>query len=159
MNEGTGSSPQDKEMQIWGLPNRLPRNGPISWTNKDGPNQIKWNQTLAYSKNCERCQIFHGFHKFLQKIHWKLLEHSKTLINLTKKYELWNWSNTCQNAFNQIKNIFIKEPVLQLPNLTKPFEIAMDASKYASGGVLLQKDTNGEWHPCSYLSQLFRPAE
>ena len=53
----------------------------------------------------------------------------------------------------------MKEPVLQLPNLAKPFTIATDASKYASGGVLLQKDSNGEWHPCSYLSQSFGPTE
>ena len=53
----------------------------------------------------------------------------------------------------------MKEPVLQLPDLTKPFTIATDASKYASGGVLLQKDSNGEWHPCSYPSQSFAPAE
>ena len=29
MNEGTGPSSQNKEMQIWGLPNQLPRNGPV----------------------------------------------------------------------------------------------------------------------------------
>ena len=84
---------------------------------------------------------------------------ARPLINLTKKNEPWNWNDTCQNVFNQIKHMFMKEPVLQLPNLTKPFAIATDASKYASGGVLLQKDSNGEWHPCSYLSQSFRPAE
>ena len=35
----------------------------------------------------------------------------------------------------------------------------MDASKHASGGVLLQKDINNEWRPCAYLSQTFGPAE
>ena len=35
----------------------------------------------------------------------------------------------------------------------------MDASKHASGGVLLQKDINSEWRPCAYLSQMFGPAE
>ena len=45
------------------------------------------------------------------------------------------------------------------PSTTKPFAIATDASKYASGEVLLQKDSNSEWRPCSYLSQSFGPAE
>ena len=53
----------------------------------------------------------------------------------------------------------MKKPILQLPDTSKPFAIATDASKYASGGVLLQTDSNGEWHPCSYLSQSFCPAE
>ena len=34
-----------------------------------------------------------------------------------------------------------------------------DASLLASGGVLMQKDDNGDLHPCAYLSQTFSPAE
>ena len=49
--------------------------------------------------------------------------------------------------------------MLSLPDLNKPFAIATDASKDASRGILLQADSNGEWHPCSYLSQSFSPAE
>ena len=52
-----------------------------------------------------------------------------------------------------------KKPVLTLPDLDKPFAIATDASKDASGGILLQADSNREWHPCSYLSQSFSPTE
>ena len=34
-----------------------------------------------------------------------------------------------------------------------------DASLLASGGVLMQKDDNGDLHSCVYLSQMFSPAE
>ena len=34
-----------------------------------------------------------------------------------------------------------------------------DASLLASRGVLMQKDNNGDLHPCVYLSQMFSPAE
>ena len=34
-----------------------------------------------------------------------------------------------------------------------------DASKFASGAVLQQQDANGDWHPCSYLSQSFNATE
>ena len=34
-----------------------------------------------------------------------------------------------------------------------------DASLLASGGVLMQRDDNGDLHPCTYLSQTFSPAE
>ena len=57
------------------------------------------------------------------------------------------------------KEEFSKQPVLSLSNLNKPFAIATDTSKDASGGILFQMDSNGEWHPCSYLSQLFPPTE
>jgi len=42
-----------------------------------------------------------------------------------------------------------------MPDTTLPFTIKIDASKYASGAVLLQLDTNGDIHPCGYLSKLF----
>jgi hypothetical protein len=55
--------------------------------------------------------------------------------------------------------MFLSKLILSLSNLSKPFAIATDASKYATGGILLQTNTNGDWKPCSYLSQTFSPAE
>ena len=34
-----------------------------------------------------------------------------------------------------------------------------DASLIASGGILMQRDGNGDLHPCAYLSQMFSPTE
>ena len=45
------------------------------------------------------------------------------------------------------------------PDTLKPFTITTNASKHAFVGVLFQMDSNREWYPCSYLSQLFNPAE
>ena len=81
------------------------------------------------------------------------------LINLTKKNLPWNWTSSQQQAFNQLKHLFLLQPVLHIPDLSSPFAITTDASKYASGAILLQTDSNGEWHPCSYLSQSFSPVE
>jgi len=46
-----------------------------------------------------------------------------------------------------------------MPDTTLPFTIETDASKYASGAVLLQQDTNGDIHPCGYLSKSFNKTE
>jgi len=51
------------------------------------------------------------------------------------------------------------QPVLKMPDPSAPFSIATDASKHATGGVLMQQDTNGEWKPCAFLSQSLNPAE
>ena len=48
---------------------------------------------------------------------------------------------------------------MQLPDPSRPFAVSADASKYASSAILLQTNVNGDWHPCSYLSQSFSPAE
>ena len=46
-----------------------------------------------------------------------------------------------------------------MPDTTKPFFVMTDASLTASGGVLMQKDFNGDLHPCAYHSATFAPAK
>jgi len=46
-----------------------------------------------------------------------------------------------------------------MPDTTLPFTVKTDASKYTSGAVLLQLDTNGDIHPCGYLSKSFNETE
>ena len=84
---------------------------------------------------------------------------TRPFLDLTKKDNWWDWTPACQQSFNELKKLFLSHPVLHLPDFSKPFAIATDASKYASGAILLQTDLNGDWHPCSYLSQSFIPAE
>jgi RNase H-like domain found in reverse transcriptase len=42
---------------------------------------------------------------------------------------------------------------------SKPFQIKLDASKYASGAVLTQTDINGDRHPVVFLSKTFTDTE
>jgi hypothetical protein len=84
---------------------------------------------------------------------------ARPFIDLTKKGVPFAWSPTCNNAFEQLKGIFTSSPVLRNLNPEKQFAIATDASLAATGGVLLQTDENGAYHPCRYLSQSFSPAE
>jgi hypothetical protein len=43
-----------------------------------------------------------------------------------------------QEAFETLKGILVKAPVLKLPNFDKDFEIHSDASAFAIGGPLVQ---------------------
>ena len=65
----------------------------------------------------------------------------------------------CQNSFDKLKKRFTEEPVLAMPDHTKPFQIKCDASKYMSGAVLTQLDSNGDRHPCAFISKTFSPTE
>ena len=76
-----------------------------------------------------------------------------------KKNQRFKWEEEEQQAFDEIKRKVSKMPVLTLPNPDKPFLLATDASKFASGAVLMQKDLNGDWHPCGFYSQSFSGAE
>ena len=46
-------------------------------------------------------------------------------------------------AFDKLK-CFTEEPVLMMPDQTRPFQIETDASKYATGAILTQLDANGD---------------
>ena len=84
---------------------------------------------------------------------------ARPLLNLTKKDHCWDWTPEAQTSFDNLKQLFLSKPILQLPDFSKPFAIATDASRNTSSAILLQTDSNGDWHPCSYLSQTFSPAE
>nr|XP_028962225.1 uncharacterized protein LOC114826300 [Malus domestica] len=59
------------------------------------------------------------------------------LTDLLKKNKAWEWTDRCQEAFERLKKALMEEPVLRLPDLSKPFELHTDASDFAIGGVLM----------------------
>ena len=79
--------------------------------------------------------------ELLSKIHSRLF---KPLNDLLKKNQKFEWTKAQQDAFDELKKQFTEEPVLMMPNHTKPFQIETDASKYATGAVLTQLDANGD---------------
>ncbi|XP_039018028.1 uncharacterized protein LOC120149241 [Hibiscus syriacus] len=73
---------------------------------------------------------------------------STPLTELLKKDKVWEWSTICHNAFEKLKEAMVSEPVLVLPDYTKPFVVYTDASDVAISGVLMQ-----EGHPVAYESR------
>ena len=61
--------------------------------------------------------------------------------------------------FVKLKETFLSAPVIKMPDMAKSFFVMTDASLTASGGVLMQKDSNGDLHPCTYNLATFSPAE
>ena len=87
------------------------------------------------------------------------MELAKPLNDLLKKYQTFKWTDNCQKAFDELKKQFTEEPVLMMPDQSQPFQIETDASKYATGAVLTQLDSNGDRHPVSFISKTFSPAK
>ncbi|KAI5671867.1 hypothetical protein M9H77_12231 [Catharanthus roseus] len=72
----------------------------------------------------------------------------------TKKNRPWAWSEDCQRAFEDLKKAICKDPVLNLPDYSKSFEVHTDASDFAIGGVLMQ-----DGHPIAYESRKLNETE
>ena len=81
-------------------------------------------------------------------------EMAAPLTDMLKKNKTWQWSEKCQRAFEELKRAISEEPVLTLPDHTKPFEIQTDASDFAIGGVLMQ-----EGHPIAFESRKLNDTE
>ena len=61
--------------------------------------------------------------------------------------------------FIKLKEVFISAPVIKMLDTSKPFYIMTDASLTTTGGILMQRDSNRDLHPCTYHSTTFSPAE
>ena len=57
----------------------------------------------------------------------------------TGKTVVFKWSEECHKAFQEVKNCFSTAPVLQPPDITKPFYLWVDASSAGFGAVLEQE--------------------
>ena len=64
----------------------------------------------------------------------------KPLTQLLKKGKPFLWTTKCKQALDTIITILTNEPVLAQPDQTKPFELEVDASRYATGAILFQRD-------------------
>ena len=81
------------------------------------------------------------------------------LNDLLRKDERFEWTPEWQDTFDTLKQCFTESPVLLMPNSSKPFVLETNASLFTSGAVLWQQDSNGDWHPCAYLSKIFNDTE
>ncbi len=84
---------------------------------------------------------------------------AEPLTRLLGKRVKFVWSPACKNAFQKLKAILSNSPVLEAPDITSPFKLAVDASDVAAGAVLLQEGKDGVDHPVCYYSRKFNKSQ
>uniref|UniRef100_A0A0W0FVK4 Reverse transcriptase/retrotransposon-derived protein RNase H-like domain-containing protein n=1 Tax=Moniliophthora roreri TaxID=221103 RepID=A0A0W0FVK4_MONRR len=110
-------------------------------------------------KTVKGVRSFLGFVNFYRKFIGKYAELAHPLHDLMKKDMKFDWMKQCQIAFDVLKAKFLQQPILQMPDDTQPFVIKADASKWVTGAVLCQKETDSKLHPCGYISHAFTSTE
>ena len=104
-------------------------------------------------RNVKDVQSFLGFGNFYRRFIEGFSRVARPLFDLTKKEEPWIWTPDCQEAFQALKDAFTSSPVLIMPNPDKPYRVEVDASDYATGGILSQTGDDNQWHPVAYISK------
>jgi hypothetical protein len=98
------------------------------------------------------CNFYHAFIRGFAKL-------AKPLNNLTKKDAPWVWDNDEQSAFDTLKRCIMEEPILRQPQMDKQFELEVDASGYAIGAFLMQRQEDSKRHPVGFYSATLNDAE
>ena len=83
---------------------------------------------------------------------------AQALVHLLGKDCTFKWTTACQNAFEALRTLLIKAPVLAFPKEDLPYIVDTDASDYGIGGVLSQ-NIEGTEHVIAYHSKSLNPAQ
>ena len=78
---------------------------------------------------------------------------ARLLHDMVKKDKKWKWIERQEKTFKELKDQFTKEPVLAVLDLNKKLRVEVDASDYATGGVLSMEVENGRWKLVAFLSK------
>ena len=110
-------------------------------------------------RNLRELRGFLGFANFYRRFIKDFAKLARPLNNLTKKDTPWTWNGSQRQAFQALKDTFSRKPILAVWEPGRPTRLEVDASGYATGGVLLQKLEDDLWHPIAFRSQSMVEAE
>ena len=102
-------------------------------------------------------QKFLGFVNFYRRFVSGFSKIAGPLHSLTGQAE-WTWGQEQEDAFEALKHAVTSAPVLCIPNDSDQFRVSCDASNYAVGAELMQKQ-DGKWRTIAFLSKALSPAE
>jgi len=94
------------------------------------------------------CRFIEGFATVARPLH-----------NLVKKDKKWDWIERQEKTFKELKEQFTKELVLAAPDIDKKMRMEVDASDYATGGVLSMECEDRLWRPVTFLSKSLNETE
>ncbi|QRW26231.1 Retrotransposable element Tf2 protein [Rhizoctonia solani] len=110
-------------------------------------------------KNVKNIQEFLGFVNFYRQFIPNFGNMARPLYNLLKKDSTWKWEQAEQQSFDGLKKCLTSAPLLLQPNTTKQFYVECNASDYATGAILSQRNPEGKLAPVAYLSKSLSPAK
>ena len=84
---------------------------------------------------------------------------AQPLTLLTGDTAAWQWSATQQSAFQQLKDSLCSASILVYANPSRPYLLQTDASDYAVGAVLSQRQDDSSERPIAFWSHKLNKAE
>lgn len=121
---------------------------------KPGKTKIEAVKNFPTPKNVHEVRQFIGLASYFRRFIKDFSVIARPLTDLTKKNQIWNWSNDQIQSFDTLKEKLIQRPVLALYNPKYITELHTDASKIGLAGILLQKESeNSPLKPIAFYSR------
>jgi hypothetical protein len=102
--------------------------------------------------NIHQVRSFIGLCIYYRRFVPRFSQLAKPLLLLTEKDAVFEWTEQCNQAFQTLKDLLTKAPVLAYPDFDKPLILDTDSSDVAIGATLSQI-IDGVEHPISYFSR------
>ncbi|CAM9000225.1 unnamed protein product [Rhodiola kirilowii] len=96
--------------------------------------------TLPYPSTVRDIKSFLGKAGFYRRFIKDFSKKALPLFNLQQKDVPFEFTEACKEAFDELKKSLTSTPIIRAPDWSKGFEIMCDASDYAVGAVLGQRD-------------------
>lgn len=122
------------------------------------PAKIEAVKGFPVPKTVKNVRQFLGLAGYYRRFIKDFAKIAKPLTKLLQKDQDFDWNEKSQLAFEDLKQMLCKAPILQFPNVLKPYNVTTDASGYAVGGVLSQGEI-GKDLPIAYTSRVLRGPE
>ena len=121
---------------------------------KSDPVKMQAIRDFPIPQKIDELRRFLGMVNYMSKFLPNSTEILHPLYNLLKKDVVWTWSESQDNAFQQIKDMIVDSPVLSFYDPTKELTLENDASEYGLGSALIQ-----EGRPIAFSSRSLSSAE
>ncbi|GJY20719.1 reverse transcriptase domain-containing protein [Tanacetum coccineum] len=129
------------------------RSRPRSRQSKD-----RRNLQTSTPTNIKGIRSFLGHAGFYRRFIKDFSKITRPLTKLLEKDTPFEFDDECHNAFKLLKEKLTCAPVIVSPNWNLPFELMCDASDFAVGAILGQKDGKN-FHPIYFASKTLNAAQ
>ncbi|XP_059590470.1 uncharacterized protein LOC132253093 [Vitis vinifera] len=122
------------------------------------PAKIELISKLPSPTTVKEVRQFLGHAGFYRRFIQDFSKIAQPLCALLLKDAEFIWTKACQEAFKRLKSLLTTAPIVRSPNWSLPFELMCDASDYAVGAVLGQRE-DGKPYVVYYASKTLNDAQ
>ena len=110
-------------------------------------------------KSIKDVQKFLGLANYYRRFIKDFAKIARLLHKITRKENKWSWKERQQKAFEELKERFMTELVLLIPDLDREIRVKADILDFAIEEVLSIKCKDKKWRLVAYILKLLNKAK